>query len=84
MLVNFLFAVQFTGTSPWRTCLFDLTLYIHGKQLGSCRNGRLLNCTATGLASWKQLTSILVSILSPVTDNLLFVNQRRNRRWLET
>ena len=55
-------------------CLFDLMLYIYGKQLRSCQDGQLLNHTVTGQTSLGQFTSI-VSILSPVTDNLLFLNQ---------
>ena len=46
-------------------CLFDLMLYLHGKQLRSCREDQLLNHT-----SWAGLPEAvyhyLVSILSPV------------------
>ena len=31
-------------------------------------------------ASWRQFTSIKVPILSPVTDNLLFLNQRKDEK----
>ena len=50
-------------------------LYVHGKQLRSCWDSQLLNHTVPGQASQRQFTSI-VSILSPATDNLLFLNQR--------
>ena len=39
-------------------CLFDLMLYIHGKQLRSCLDGQLLNHTVPGQASQGQFTSI--------------------------
>ena len=39
-------------------CLFDLMLYIQGKQLRSCHDGQLLNHTVPGQASWRQFTSI--------------------------
>ena len=45
-----------------KICLFDLMLYIHGKYLSSCRDGQLLIQTVPG---------------QPVTDNLLFLNQRK-------
>ena len=38
--------------------LFDLMLYVHGKQLRSCRDGQLLNHTVPGQASRRQFTSI--------------------------
>ena len=37
--------------------LDDLLLYVHGKQLGSCRDGQLLNHTVSGQVSRKQFTS---------------------------
>ena len=39
-------------------CLFDLMLYIHGKQLRSCWDGQLLNHTVPRQASQRQFTSI--------------------------
>ena len=39
-------------------CLFDLMLYVHGKQLRSCRDDQLLNHTSPGQASRKKLTSM--------------------------
>ena len=54
--------------------LFDLMLYVNGKQLRSCWDGH----TVLGQASRMQFTSISkVPILSPVTDNLLFLNQQK-------
>ena len=47
-------------TSPFKTCfvcLFDLMLYVHGKQLRSW-DGQLLNHTVPGQASRRQFTSI--------------------------
>ena len=46
--------VKGTGS---KFCLFDLMLYVHGKQL-SCRDHQLLNHTVPGQASQKQFTSI--------------------------
>ena len=51
-----------------------MTFNIHGKQLRSCRDGQLLNHTVPGQATWRQFTHLMY-ILSPVTDNLLFLNQ---------
>ena len=59
-------------------CLFDLVLYIHGKQLRSCRDSQLLNHTVLRQVSQRQFTSIFCiffNILLPVTENLLFLNQ---------
>ena len=39
-------------------CLFDMLLYIHTKQLRSCREGQLLNHTVPGQASQGQFTRI--------------------------
>ena len=39
-------------------CLFDLLLYVYGKQLRSCQDSPLLKNTVPGQASRKQLTSI--------------------------
>ena len=44
-------------------CLFDLMLYVNGKQLRSCWDGRLFNHTVPGQASWRQFTSIKCSFL---------------------
>ena len=53
-------------------------LHVHGKQRRSCLDGQLFNHTVLGQASRRQFTSILeVPILSPKTDNLLFLNQRK-------
>ena len=38
--------------------LFDLMLYVHGKQLRSCRDSQLLNQAVPGQASQRQFTSI--------------------------
>ena len=45
-------------TSIHLKCLFDLLLYIHGKQLRSCPEGHLLSHTVPGQASRRQFTSI--------------------------
>ena len=37
---------------------FDLMLYVHSKQLRSCWDGELPNCTVPGQASRRQFTSI--------------------------
>ena len=37
---------------------FDLLLYVHGKQLGSCRDSPLLNRTVPRQISCRQFTSI--------------------------
>ena len=37
---------------------FDLLLYVHGKQLGSCRGSQLRNHTVTGQVFRRQFTSI--------------------------
>ena len=51
-------------------------IYVHGKQLGLCRDGHLFNHAVPVQASRNQY---LVPILSPVTDNLLFLKQRRGK-----
>ena len=56
-------------------CLIDLMLYVHSKQLRSCCNGQLLNHTFPGQAPTEAVHQYQVPILSPVTDNLLFLNQ---------
>ena len=61
------------------TALFDLRLYVQSKQLRSCQDGLLKpNC------SWASFPvaayQYKVSILLPVTDNMLFLNQR-NREY---
>ena len=38
--------------------LFDLMLYVHGKQLRSCWDGQLLNQPVPAQAYWRQFTSI--------------------------
>ena len=48
-------------TSPFKTCfvcLFDVMLYVHGKQLRSCWDGQLVFHSVPGQASRKQFTSI--------------------------
>ena len=52
-------------------------LNIHRKQLRSCWVSQLLNHTVPGQASLRQFTSIKSTFFSPVTDNLLFLNQRK-------
>ena len=39
-------------------CLFDLMLYVHGKQLRSCWDGQLLIQTVPGQVSMRHFTSI--------------------------
>ena len=65
---------------------FDLLLYVHGKQLVSCRDSQLLNHTVPGQVSRRQLTSVYCTFFWPVTDNLLFlkalewkIHERRTR-----
>ena len=53
-----------------RTDLFDLTLYIHDKHLRSCLDGLILYHINP-----EQVYQYLVPILSPVADNLDFLNQ---------
>ena len=50
--------------------LFRKFCLIHGKELKSCRDGQLLNHTVP-----EAVYKYSVPILSPVTDNLLFLNQ---------
>ena len=57
--------------------LFDLLPYVHDKQLRSCQDSHLLNHTVL-----RQFTSCLVPILSPLTDNLPFLNQRKREKIL--
>ena len=42
------------------TILFDLMLYVHGKQLRSCQDCQLLNHTVPGQASQRQFTSTCI------------------------
>ena len=56
-----------------KDCLFDEFLYFHSKQLRSCWDGQFLNHTVPGQASRRQFTSIKC----PVTDNLLFLTERK-------
>ena len=55
--------------------LFDLLLYVHGKYLRSCRGGQFLNHTVPKHP--EAVYQYLVPILSPETDNLLLLNQRK-------
>ena len=48
-------------------CLFDLMLYVNGKQLRSCPDGQLLNHTVPWQASQRQFTSTWC-ILLPVIE----------------
>ena len=59
---------------------FDLLLYVHGKQMVSCRNSQLLNQTVPGQVSRRQLTSVYCPFFWPVTDNLLFLNKRKREK----
>ena len=60
---------------------FDLLLYVHGKQLGSCRDSPLLNRTVPRLVSRRQFTTYLVPILLvSITDNLIFLNQPKREK----
>ena len=56
--------------------LFDLLLYIHGKQLWSCQDAQLLNHTVPGQASNGSLPVQSARFL-PVTDNLFFLIQQK-------
>ena len=50
--------ICFVSCSHVYVCLFELLLYVHGKQLRSCREGQLLNYTVPGQVSQRQFTSI--------------------------
>ena len=54
------------------TSQFDSLLYVHVKQLRSCRDGQLLNHTVPGQTS-HGVYHYLVPILLPVTRNLFFL-----------
>ena len=49
---------------------FDLLLYVHGKQLGSCRDSPLLNRTVPRQVSRRQFTSIS-NALANITRGLI-------------
>ena len=53
--------------------LFDVMLYVRGKQLWSCWDDQLLNLTAPGQSNRRRFISIKYTFFSKVTDNL---NQR--------
>ena len=61
--------------------LFDLRLYVQSKQLTSCQDGLL-----KPRCSWASLPlaayQYKVSILLPVTDNMLFLNQGKREYFL--
>ena len=54
--------------------LIELLLYVHGKQLISCRDGQLLNHTVPKQASWRQFTSMQCPFL-------LFMNQLKRENF---
>ena len=56
--------------------LFDLVLYVHGKQLRSFWDGQLLNDTIPVQASWRQFTSVFsTQSLASIWQFQLFLNQ---------
>ena len=52
----------------WFICLFDLLLYVHGKQLRLCWDDQLFNHTDPGQASLETVYQYLEPIRSPETD----------------
>ena len=55
--------------------LFDFLFYVHSKHLRSRQDGQLPHCSWASLP--EAVYQYLVPILLPVTDNLLFLNQRK-------
>ena len=56
-------------------------LYLYGKQLRKCLDGQLLNHTFSGQVTRSQFTSTCIKCqFSPVTDSLLFLKQRIQKR----
>ena len=62
-------------------CLFDLMLFIHGKQLRSFWDCQFLNHIVPTKAPSEAFycTNITVHILSALSDSWLFLNQRKGK-----
>ena len=62
--------------------LFDLMLQVRGKEHKSCRDVQLLNHTVPvrqARSLPEEVYQYLVPFHSPVTDNLLFLNQQSEK-----
>ena len=69
---NFLLFHSFSQVDFVSACLFDLMLYVQGKQLRSCWDGQLLNHTVPGQASQRQFTSIKCPFFHQLLIEIIF------------